>query len=466
MMTRINRPSTAPRNTNNPPLSGLMQACLLAASIVALGTARAADGDPDPSFGSAGVNYVEWAGGPAADARLGVGNDGKVYVGATINRTGNNRDFAITRLLADGGLDTSFGFLGYRSVAFDYVPNGYDSLRGVFPLPDGKLMLLGNAEVSGEIVARAPPAMVRLTAIGNIDTSFGNAGKLSIGADMSPWPNGSLYLRGVARQPDGKFLFGGYCNSCIDTYSAVVLRVDGNGIPDSSFGQNGWARVTTPQPSALWSLAIDRQDRIVLAGNVVESGAHRPMIVRFTSSGLADATFGGGDAVALVTLANGAEINWGATGIAIDRDNALLLSVASYLPLAVSRTGVIRVFPTGSLHLNYGVSGLRDLTNDDGSKIYAVAMRSDRRLVAAGYIRHEGGNDFYVARTLPNGNLDNTFAGNGVARYALSTSQDDAESIVLSAGKPIIAGKTYVGGSVGVSVLRLQSDLIFTDGVD
>lgn len=435
-------------------------------STLAIMAAHAADGDPDTSFGVDGVNYVEWLGGTAEGARLGIGVDGKVYVGATITGTNDNRDFAITRLLADGALDTSFGLLGYRSVAFDYATAGYDSLQGVFPLADGTVMLLGNAEVPAEVISQAPPAMVRLTAAGSVDTSFGIAGKLSIGADQSPWPNGNLYLRGVARQPDGKFLFGGYCLNCTDTYSAVVLRVDGNGTPDASFGQNGWARMPVPQSASLSTMAIDRQGRIVLAGNTVNNAFYRPMVVRMTSTGVVDATFGGGDGVALIDLPDAAEVNWSATAVAVDRDDSLLLSVANYVALDVNHTALIRLIADGSFDSSYGVAGLRDLTRDEGSKILALAMRSDRRLVAAGVIQYMGGFDFYVARTKPAGSLDSTFDGNGVARYALSTSEDKAEAIVLSAGKPLIAGRTYVSGGVGVSILRLQSDLIFTDGVD
>jgi len=457
--------STAP-STKNRGLPALLPCALLAAFTLAINGAHAADGDPDPSFAGDGVNYVEWAGGGADEARLGVGADGKIYVGASINRGNGNKDFAITRLGTNGSLDLAFGVLGYRSVAFDYVTGGSDNLRGVFPLSDGKLMLLGNAEVPDEIVAAAPPAMVRLNANGNVDSSFGIAGKLSIGAGMSPWPKGRLYLRAVARQPDGKFLFGGYCISCAGTYTAVVLRVDGNGTPDASFGQDGWAKVPVPQPNALGSLGIDRQGRIVLAGNMVDNGIFRPMIVRMTATGVADAAFGGGDGVVFFNLPDTADINWSASAVAFDRDDALLVSVANYVPLDVARTGLIRVLPNGTQDTTYGDVGVRDLTRDDGSRILAVAMRSDRRLVAAGWIRNEDDNDFYVTRTLPDGALDNTFDGNGVARYALSTSSDEAQAMLLYAGKPLIAGRTYVSGGVGVSILRLQSDLIFTDGVD
>lgn len=464
--------SSTLRSASIRSLSAMLQS-LLFASVLTVSAAQAADGDPDTTFSGDGVSYVEWAGGGVNGARLGIAGDGKIVVGATLQHgtIGSDSSFAITRLRTDGALDTSFGFQGYRTVPFDYVAGGQDILRGVFPLPDGKLMLLGNAEVTSATRTQAPPAMVQLTANGNVDATFGVAGKISISASQSPWPGGGMYLRAVARQPDGKFLFGGFCLNCGgDDYSAVVLRVAANGTPDASFGQSGWARIVIPQTNALYSMVVDHQNRIVLAGNSLGNGVYRPTVVRFTSTGLPDSTFGGGDAVELITLIDSATVNWRATDIAVDGDDALLLSVSNQLSLAVYRTGVIRLLPDGSLHLNYGVDGLRELTRDSGSEVQALALRSDRRLVAAGWIENSGSFYFYAARTLPNGSLDNAFDGNGVARYTLPNSQYDiAQAIVLAAGKPVIAGVTTAIGSNshdGISILRLQSDLIFTDGVD
>ena len=454
---------------NPPSAKARALLAILLICTLAIDRAHAGDGDRDTSFGSGGVTYLEWAGGPADDAHLGIGSDGKVYVGATINRDSGNNDFAIARLKTDGSLDLGFGAFGYRSVSFNYVTDGSDRLRGVFPQSDGKLMLLGNAEIADVISAAAPPAMVRLTAAGNVDATFGIAGKYSIGRDQSPWPSANLYLRGVARQTDGKFLFGGYCVSCNENFSAVVLRVNADGTPDSSFGQNGWAKVQTPRSNALWSIGVDRKGRIVLAGNAIDNLIYIPMIVRMTSAGVADATFGGGgNGVALVNLPDAAESNWIATAVAFDRDDALLLSVASNVTLPVQRTGVIRLTADGIFDTAYASNGLRDLTRDDGSKIYSLVVRSDRRLLAAGWIDYMGDLDFYVARTDSSGNLDNSFDANGVARYSLSSQRDVAESVVLSAGKPVIAGRTTPAGGidVGISVMRLQSDLIFTDGID
>ncbi len=454
-------PSATPRGPKTRVL-----AVFALASMLAINGAHAADGDLDTSFSGDGVNYLEWSGGSADDARLSLGADGKVYVGATTTDTNGDRDFAITRLLANGSLDTAFGYLGYRSVSFDFVADGYDNLQGVFPLADGKLMLLGKAEVPGEIVAEAPPAMVRLTAAGNVDTTFGSGGKLSIGVDQSPWPNASLHIGAVARQPDGKFLFGGYCGACGDTHSAVVLRVDGNGTPDASFGQNGWAAVAAPSSNGLRSMDIDHQGRIILAGNTDTSSTFRPMIVRMTSTGLVDSAFGGGDGVTVLSLPDSAAVKWTATAVAIDRDDALLISVGNAQDLVLYRTALIRLTPNGNYDTSYGIAGFRDLTLEDGSRINALAMRSDRRLVAAGWIEYAGNTDFFVARTLADGSLDNSFDGNGVARYQLSTANDAAHAIVLSASKPVIAGRTNVTGGSGISVLRLQSDLIFADGMD
>jgi hypothetical protein len=74
------------------------------------------------------------------------------------------------------------------------------------------------------------------------------------------------------------------------------------------------------------------------------------------------------------------------------------------------------------------------------------------------------GFDHFVGRLLPDGTYDDTFDGNGVLRIDMVPGEDDgARAIALVGGRPVIAG---VGGADAetATLLRLQSDLIFTDG--
>lgn len=52
----------------------------------------------------------------------------------------------------------------------------------------------------------------------------------------------------------------------------------------------------------------------------------------------------------------------------------------------------------------------------------------------------------------------------GLRRIALSATRHTAEAMVLSAGKPVVAGISEANGVKQLGVLRLQSKLIFGDG--
>ena len=121
----------------------------------------------------------------------------------------------------------------------------------------------------------------------------------------------------------------------------------------------------------------------------------------------------------------------------------------------------------GTLDTAFGNAGLRPLDLENGVFIDALAVRSDGRILAAGTIQPTGGGrDVLVARLRANGNLDTGFDGNGVARYMLASDSDRAQAIVSSAGRPVIAGYAIRGADMDGFALRLQSDLVFTDGMD
>jgi uncharacterized delta-60 repeat protein len=462
------------RNPNHSPRSVrasrsvLHCASLALLAAAAIGPVHAGDGDPDPEFAGQGIAVANWAAPVIADqpVAVAVAPDARVLVGASVLRDGDNRDFAISRFRSDGSIDTSFGFQGLRTAGFDYLPSGYDILRGVFPLTDGKLMLLGNAEVPDEIVARSPPAMMRLDSAGNVDPTFADEGRRVF--VTTPWDNPGLYLRAVTRQPDGKFLFGGYCNNCPDTYRAVVLRVNANGEPDPTFGEAGWASMSVPSEPRLHAIAVDAEGRILLAGARLMPSATIPMVVRMTADGEADTSFGAGSngVAVIVGLPDTLDATWNVRALAADRYGALTLAIANFSPLPVNRTGLARLDAEGSLDTSFGTSGWLELTLEDGARMETLALRSDGRIMAAGWIEHTGGGrDHYIARATRGGQLDSSFDGNGVVRIAISAnSADAASSMILAAGKPLIGGYTYQTGSIDATALRMQSDLIFTDG--
>src|SRR4051812_49371010 len=128
----------------------------------------------DPTFGTAGLVTAAFGTTSTGTVNSNYGAaarqpDGKlVLVGSAIG-AGGNSDFAITRLNADGSLDTTFGTAGVRIVPFDRgggaSGNNDDVASGVAIQPDGKIVVAGLA--SGNQIALA-----RLLPNGEFDRTF------------------------------------------------------------------------------------------------------------------------------------------------------------------------------------------------------------------------------------------------------------------------------------------------------
>lgn len=451
-----------PSNAARRPGRGVLAACF----VVLAQAARAADGDPDPAF-SGGFAFADWALAAGTQTHLATDAMGAVFVATTVRAaSGFDREFAVAKFRADGTLDPGFGFFGLRTVDFDLVAEGFDQLHGVRVLAGNRLMLLGAAEVAGNAYV---PALVRLTAAGNADPAFGSGGRRVI--TTAPWPLADIELPLVAHQPDGKHLFGGWCDDGPSQRSAVVLRVDADGEPDPGFGDGGWASLPVPWPSRFSSIAVDRAGRIVLAGfdGDLSNDPHVPLLARFLPNGSPDLGFGIGTGYVRLTSVPLAppQGGWLGRALAADRDDSLLLSLTIDEDMDAMDGGIVRVNADGTLDTAFGVNGLRRIDPENGARIDALAVRSDGRIVATGFIDHTGGSrDVLVARLHADGDLDTAFDGNGLVRFELDPQSDGATALGFSAGKPLLAGYAQRAGDWDAFALRLQSDLIFADGVE
>jgi uncharacterized delta-60 repeat protein len=150
-----------------------------------------------------------------------------------------------------------------------------------------------------------------------------------------------------------------------------------------------------------------------------------------------------------------------------DRDGSLLLALATDEDRDALRAGIVRVRANGSRDTTFGNGALLLVDLENGTQLDALALQSDRRIVAAGLISHSGsGQDVFVLRARADGVLDPSFDGNGVVRHSLDAQTDRARALALSDGRPVIAGLAQRGDSWDGFVIRLSSDSIFADGLD
>jgi uncharacterized delta-60 repeat protein len=202
---------------------------------------RTSSGATDASFG-AGSGSVEFGRGGLYN---GLGPEGQVedlvvQQNGRILGVGNGYDTAtgthyntfLTRLMANGSVDTTFGSGGQVETAFGTDREVGNMAYSVALQQNGMAVVSGAAFDSGQGVFK--PIVARYTTVGKLDNSFGQAGIFSYPASVSSayWGPGQM----VNLLPDGRIVIG---TTGELMGHPVVVQLTANGQLDPSFGSNG-----------------------------------------------------------------------------------------------------------------------------------------------------------------------------------------------------------------------------------
>ena len=271
-----------------------LAAATAALTLLAAGAAGAvaAPGDLDPTFGDSGEATLDLDGSEAAWA-LALRPDGRIVVGGPQeDGPGAGEEGFVAQLGASSGaLDPSYGGGTGRSL-LDLTP-GDDGVVNLALRPDGRIVAVGYAGDDG-MVARL------LATEGTLDASFaGGTGFLtpSFGASTDT-------LAGLALQPDGRIVAGGYSFAANTTSDALFARLLENGSDfDESFAETGsFSEDFGSTDMQVDDIALQADGRIVYTGNIQTDGSRNMIIGRLTSEGDDDPSFGGGTGRTVIDL--------------------------------------------------------------------------------------------------------------------------------------------------------------------
>jgi uncharacterized delta-60 repeat protein len=387
------------------------------------------DGRRTFGFGNGDLNDVANA--------VAVQEDGKTVVAgySSNNLNGQVRDFAVARLKTNGGLDSTFSSDGKRTFGFGNG-DGNDVAYGVAIQPNGKIVVAGSSDQSVTEFAVA-----RLNANGSLDQTFSGDGKLTfhfVGGGVA---------RGVALQPDGKIVLGGYAfgGGPTGTDFAVARLNPGGGFDDtfSGDGKRTFGFANGNGEDRGHGLAIQADGRIVIAGQSVQGSTGTDFAVaRVTTTGALDDTFSGDGKRTFGFLNLSAEDI--AYGVSVHGGKAV---VAGYsLQAATDKDfAVARLTGAGALDGTFSSDGKRTFGFGNGNKrdeANAVAIQADGRIVMGGYSLRDITTiqDFAVARVTTSGGLDPSFSGNGRQTFDFGQYNDGANAVALQGGKIVMAG--------------------------
>jgi uncharacterized delta-60 repeat protein len=226
--------------------SWLVPSLVCALVAIPAGSALAAAGDLDTSFGGDGKVTTNFTSGDDTGFAVGIQADGKIVAAGTAAF----REFALARYNADGTLDTTFG--GDGKVTTN-LTSGADGALSVAIQADGKIVSAGAAGGTGGRFALA-----RYNIDGTLDTGFSSDGKLT-----TNFTSGPDVAFGVAIQGDGKIVAAGTAGF----RQFAVARYDADGTLDSTFGGDG--KVTTDFTSGDdfgGALVLQADEKAVVAG--------------------------------------------------------------------------------------------------------------------------------------------------------------------------------------------------------
>ncbi|MDE2180609.1 MAG: hypothetical protein KGJ40_07160, partial [candidate division NC10 bacterium] len=233
-----------------------------------------ADGSLDPSFGGGGTVTTGFEGTTLDDAfALILQPDGKLVAAGSSGLT-----FALARYNADGSLDPGFGSGGKVLTDVGW-PNGAFAL---ILQPDGRLVAAGIGSTGGT-------ALVRYTANGTLDPSFGSGGTVT--TDVPAYGARALIL-----QPDGKLVAAG----SLDNNFALARYNAADGSLDTSFGGGGTVMTDFGDADGAFALVLQPDGKLVAAGHTNAGGAWHFALARYNANGTLDPSFGSGGTVATV----------------------------------------------------------------------------------------------------------------------------------------------------------------------
>jgi uncharacterized delta-60 repeat protein len=221
--------------------------------------------------------------------------DGKIVVTGDFNLTPANGsdfgDFTLARFNANGSLDAGFGGNGTGQLTTD-IGAATNAARNIVLQPDGAIVVSGKP--TGSSVGFDHTDVLRYTANGLLDASFGSGGKLTLpGIDVG---------QGLVRQPDGKFvLVGGVTATVPFAARFLLLRLRADGSTDTTFGTAGTVDTAFSVISATASaVALQADGKIVVVGTTALSANSNFVVARYNANGTLDAGFSNGTGVLAV----------------------------------------------------------------------------------------------------------------------------------------------------------------------
>jgi len=218
-----------------------------------------ANGQVDTKFGKKGITVIDF-GADSQSLDVAIAADGKIVIAGLVLKLNADYDLALARVDNKGKIDKTFGTSGIVKTDF----NGFSDFGFAVAIqPDQKILVSGTGGITA---SNGAVGLARYTITGQLDSSFGNGGKVTTDFGTSNNDFGNE----VILQPDGKIVVGGTAQT--DSPRFMFVRYNTDGTINLSHVED-----LDESFEEAFGLAIATNGRIILGGRVEPTALGDPL---------------------------------------------------------------------------------------------------------------------------------------------------------------------------------------------
>jgi uncharacterized delta-60 repeat protein len=264
------------------------------------------DGSIDTSFGTDGIVFLKENSIVSIGKTVAVQEDGKIIIVG--NYLGDH--FVTIRYNSNGTLDSTFGQNGIIYTQFlDYGGSPiYSASQYVTLQSDGKIIVSGY--VNNYFAA------VRYNKNGELDSSFGTDGKAIVSDIILFIESADFHPNTIAIQSDDKIVITGAEKN---SGKFTAARLTANGQLDTTFGQQGLATIDKYHAGWGYAVAVQPNGRIVATGTMEQGGKIAFAVARLLGDGSPAVTTNDVTVATASTATSGGNVTDGGSASVIER---------------------------------------------------------------------------------------------------------------------------------------------------
>ena len=252
---------------------------------------------------------------------------------------------------------------------------------------------------------------------GHLDPTFGSEGIVTTDFGDQTQSSNVATANAVTIQPNGKIVVCGGVPSHTGFPVPAVARYNTNGSLDTTFGTGGMVSIPSIEDVPFTAITLQTDGKIVAV-----AGGFSAYVVRYTSAGVLDSTFGSGGIVTLSFTLGPA-----ASGVLIQPDSKIL----------VANRYLFRFLSDGQFDTSFGNGGTARAAGYPATGL--TLLPNGKILVASSVLGTSG----FISQYDSNGSLDTTFGIDGQL-----ASPGTAAGLVLLGSGDFLASGSLTNNSV------------------